>query len=135
MTSARDVGGELAFVLALREDLAKGRTLGPRLRARGPLPDGSDSSFAPDGPLDRILDRVPSVEAVLEKIGALLRAPVDGVKLYFTMPPDTARAIIRFGRDQVGRAGQAGMKIAVSVNSATVASCWFFTTWRSFASV
>ena len=31
-----------------------------------------------------------------EKIGNLLKAGVDGVKLYFTMPPDTAKAIIGF---------------------------------------
>jgi hypothetical protein len=36
------------------------------------------------------------VDAVPDKIGHLLKSGVDGIKLYFTMPPDTAKAIIEF---------------------------------------
>lgn len=108
VTSARDVGGELSFVLALREDLAKRRKLGPRLRVCGPLLDGAESSFPPTGPIGRILDRVPSVDAVPEKVGGLLRAGVDGVKLYFTMPTETARAVIRFVDHAVPVTGHLG---------------------------
>jgi enamidase len=39
---------------------------------------------------------VPSVDAVPEKIGGLLKAGVDGIKIYFSMPPDTVRAVIKF---------------------------------------
>jgi imidazolonepropionase-like amidohydrolase len=94
VTTARDVGGKLEKVLQLRSDLNSGRQLGPRLFVLGPLLDGRDESFS--GAFGEILDSVPSVDAVPDKIGALLKAGVDGVKLYFTMPPDTAKAIIGF---------------------------------------
>ena len=94
VTTARDVGGKLEKVLQLRTDLNEGRQLGPRLFALGPLLDGRDESFS--GSFGEMLDSVPSVDAVPRKIGDLLKAGVDGIKLYFTMPPDTAKAIIGF---------------------------------------
>jgi hypothetical protein len=60
----------------------------------GPLLDGTDQSLS--CPFAEMLDSVPSVEAVLEKIGGLLKAGVDGIKIYFSMPPDTARAVIKY---------------------------------------
>jgi hypothetical protein len=53
---------------------------------------GRDESFGRS--FAEILDSVPSVDAVAQKISGLLKAGVDGIKLYFTMPPDTANAII-----------------------------------------
>src|SRR5438105_10791625 len=94
VTTARDVGGKLEKVLQLRDDLNSGRQLGPRLFVLGPLLDGRDESFS--GSFGEMLDSVPSVEAVPQKIGDLLKAGVDGIKIYFTMPPDTAKAIIKF---------------------------------------
>jgi hypothetical protein len=40
----------------------------------GPLLDGTDQSFEYGGPLGEILDSVPSVDAVPQKIGDLLKA-------------------------------------------------------------
>lgn len=94
VTTARDVGGKLEKVLQLRADLNSGAQLGPRLFVLGPLLDGTDQSL--DGPFAELLDSVPSVDAVPEKIGSLLKAGVDGVKIYFSMPPDTVRAVIKF---------------------------------------
>ena len=94
VTTARDVGGKLEKVLPLRADLNSGRQLGPRLFALGPLLDGRDESFG--GAFGEMLDSVPSVDAVPQKVGGLLKAGVDGIKLYFTMPPETAKAIIGF---------------------------------------
>jgi imidazolonepropionase-like amidohydrolase len=94
VTSARDVGGKLEKVLQLRSDLNRGAQLGPRLFVLGPLLDGTDASL--DGPFAEMLDSVPSVDAVPEKIGGLLKAGVDGIKIYFSMPPDTVRAVIKF---------------------------------------
>ena len=48
---------------------------------------------------------MPSVEAVPHKIGRLLAA---GVKLYFTLPPDTAQAIIKFVDKRVPITGHLG---------------------------
>jgi len=81
-------------VLQLRADLNSGAQLGPRLFVLGPLLDGTDQSL--DGPFAELLDSVPSVDAVPEKIGGLLKAGVDGIKIYFSMPPDTVRAVIEF---------------------------------------
>src|SRR6516165_1880138 len=94
VTTARDVGGKLEKVLQLRADLNSGAQLGPRLFVLGPLLDGTDQSLA--GPFAELLDSVPSVDAVPAKIGALLKAGVDGIKIYFSMPPDTVRAVIKF---------------------------------------
>ena len=48
--------------------------------------------------MGEMLDSVPSPDAVPQKIGDLLKAGVDGIKLYFTLPPDTAKAIIEDAR-------------------------------------
>jgi len=108
VTTARDVGGKLDKVLQLRADLNSGRQLGPRLFVLGPLLDGTDQSFSHSSSLGEMLDSVPSVEAVPQKIGDLLKAGVDGVKLYFTMPPDTAKAIIEFVDKRVPVTGHLG---------------------------
>lgn len=106
VTTARDVGGKLEAVLELRSDLNSGRQLGPRLFVLGPLLDGTDQSFS--GQFGEIFDNVPSVDAVPEKIGGLLKAGVDGIKLYFTMPPDTAKAVIEFVDKRVPVTGHLG---------------------------
>lgn len=108
VTTARDVGGKLEKVTQLREDLKTGAKLGPRLFVLGPLLDGVDQSMDYNGELGEMLDSVPSVEAVPQKIGELLKAGVDGVKLYFTLPPDTAKAIIRFVDKRVPVTGHLG---------------------------
>jgi hypothetical protein len=106
VTTARDVGGKLEKVLQLRTDLNSGAQLGPRLFVLGPLLDGRDESFG--GEFGEILGSVPSVDAVPEKIGHLLKSGVDGVKLYFTMPPETAKAIIEFVDKRVPVTGHLG---------------------------
>ena len=107
VTSARDVGGKLEKVQQIKADLASGKKLGPRLFICGPLLDGADKSFD-YAAFAEMLDNVPSPEAVPEKIGALLAAGVDAVKLYFTMPPDTARAVIHFVDNRVPVTGHLG---------------------------
>jgi imidazolonepropionase-like amidohydrolase len=113
VTTARDVGGKLEKVLQLRADLNGGQQLGPRLFILGPLLDGRDESFS--GAFGEILDSVPSVDAVPQKIGDLLKAGVDGIKLYFTMPPDTAKAIIGFVDKRVPVTGHLGYTHSLDV--------------------
>src|SRR6266851_253383 len=113
VTTARDVGGKLEKVLRLRANLNSGAQLGPRLFVLGPLLDGTDQSFG--GAFGEILDSVPSVDAVPQKIGDLLKAGVDGVKLYFTMPPDTAKAIISFVDKRVPVTGHLGYTHSLDV--------------------
>lgn len=108
VTTARDVGGKLEKVKQLKTDLNEGKKLGPRLFICGPLLDGVDSSFDYSGPFAEMLDSIPSPEAVPQKIGHLLSSGVDGVKLYFTLPPDTAKAVIGFVDNRVPVTGHLG---------------------------
>jgi imidazolonepropionase-like amidohydrolase len=107
VTSARDVGGKLEKVQQIKADLNSDKQLGPRLFICGPLLDGAEKSFDYAAFVE-MLDNVPSPEAVPQKIGALLAAGVDAVKLYFTMPPDTARAVIQFVDNRVPVTGHLG---------------------------
>ncbi len=107
VTTARDVGGRLDLVLQNRDDLNSGKKLGPRLFVCGPLLDGPGASF--DSPAFTImLDRVPTVEAVPQKIGELLNAGVDGIKCYFTMTADIVREVINFVDKRVPVTGHLG---------------------------
>ncbi|MCE2485994.1 MAG: amidohydrolase family protein [Desulfurellaceae bacterium] len=115
VTTARDVGGKLEKVTQLKDELNSGHLLGPRLFICGPLLDGSDSSFDPNGPFAELLDSIPSVEAVPAKISGLLAAGVDGVKLYFTLPPDTAKAVIDFVDKRVPVTGHLGYTHSLDV--------------------
>jgi imidazolonepropionase-like amidohydrolase len=119
VTSARDVGAKLEKAQALKADLNSGTQLGPRLFICGPLLDGVEPSF-PRGPLVEMLDSIPSVDAVPEKIGRLLAAGVDGVKLYFTLPPDTATAVIEFVDKRVPITGHLGYTHSLEVIKAGI---------------
>jgi imidazolonepropionase-like amidohydrolase len=120
VTSARDVGANLDRVLALRADLASGAQLGPRLYVCGPLLDGAQPSFSPRSPLFEILDFVPSVEDVPDKVQSILDAGVDGVKLYFTLPPETAKAIIQYVEGRVPVTGHLGYTHSMDVIEAGI---------------
>ena len=85
VTTARDVGGQLEKVLQLRANLNSGAQLGPRLFVLGPLLDGTDQSLS--GPFAEML--------------GLIKAGVDGIKIYYSMPPDTARAVIKYVNKRV----------------------------------
>jgi imidazolonepropionase-like amidohydrolase len=119
VTSARDVGGKLEKVQQIKADLNGGKKLGPRLFICGPLLDGADQSFD-YAAFAEMLDSIPSPEAVPQKIGALLAAGVDAVKLYFTLPPDTATAVIRFVDNRVPVTGHLGYTHSLDVINAGI---------------
>jgi len=119
VTSARDVGGKLEKVQKIKVDLNSGKKLGPRLFICGPLLDGADQSFD-YAAFAEMLDSIPSPEAVPQKIGALLAAGVDAVKLYFTLPPDTATAVIRFVDNRVPVTGHLGYTHSLDVIKAGI---------------
>jgi imidazolonepropionase-like amidohydrolase len=120
VTSARDVGAKLEKVQALKADLNSGAQLGPRLFICGPLLDGVDSSFPPKTVLAEMLESIPSVDHVPQKIGHLLSSGVDGVKLYFTLPPDTAKAVIKFVDKRVPITGHLGYTHSMEVIKAGI---------------
>lgn len=94
VTAARDTAGDLNQLLRLKEDLLSGEELGPRLFICGPGLDGVEPSFPRDSPHASMFDSIASLAEVPQKIDGLLNAGVDAVKLYFTLPPDTAKAVI-----------------------------------------
>lgn len=112
VTAARDVGGKLEKVLRLRGQVASGEVVGPRLYVCGPLLDGEAHSFAP-GKLTEMIDNIPTPEAAPAKIRNLLDAGVDGIKIYFTMQPDTAKAVIRAVDKRVPVTGHLGYTTAM----------------------
>jgi len=119
VTSARDVGAKLEKAQSLKADITSGAQLGPRLFICGPLLDGIDPSF-PRGPLTEMLESIPSVDAVPQRIGHLLSSGVDGVKLYFTLPPDTAKAVIQFVDKRVPITGHLGYTHSMEVINAGI---------------
>jgi len=120
VTSAGDVGANLDKVLALRSDLTSGAQLGPRLYVCGPLLDGARPSFSPRSPLCEILDFVPTVEDVPDKVQSILDTGGDGVKLYFTLPPETAKAIIQYVEGRVPVTGHLGYTHSMDVIEASI---------------
>ncbi|MBV1907586.1 MAG: amidohydrolase family protein [Pseudomonadales bacterium] len=116
VTTARDVGGKLEKVLALRQRLKLGEVLGPRLYVFGPLLDGPGKSFG-TGALTEILDHVQSVEEAPGKVQSLIDAGVDGIKLYFTLPPDIAKALLLAVDRRVPTTGHLGHTTALEAIS------------------
>jgi len=113
VTTARDVGGRLDKVVALKKRVNEGNVLGPRLYVCGPLLDGVSNSFKPKGGLGEMLDNVPSPEAAPGKVQEFLDAGVDGIKCYFTMEPDTVKAIIDSVDKRVPVTGHLGATTAL----------------------
>ncbi len=112
VTAARDVGGSLHKVLRLRGQVNSGEVVGPRLYVYGPLLDGTDNSFAV-GPLSDMVDNIPNAAAAHEKINHFLDSGVDGIKVYFTMPPETVKAVIRAVDKRVPVTGHLGYTTAM----------------------
>ncbi len=120
VTAVRDVGGAIDKTLALRADLASGAQLGPRMYVYGPLLDGATPSMPRHSALFEMLDFLPTPEHVPAKVGGLLDAGVDGVKLYFTLPPDTAKAVIRFVDKRVPVTGHLGYSTSMELIEAGI---------------
>ena len=120
VTTARDVGGKLSKVLQNRADLNSEKKIGPRLLICGPLLDGPDPSFPSAGDFAEMVHTVPGIEAVPDTINSLLKAQVDGIKLYFTLPPDTAKSIIRFVDKRVPVTAHLGYTASLDVIKAGI---------------
>lgn len=112
VTTARDVGGRLDKVLELRRRLNEGEVFGPRLFVFGPLLDGPGNSFG-EGGLAEILDNVQSAEEAPDVVEHLISSGVDGIKLYFSLPPDIAEAILRAVDKRVPTTGHLGATSAM----------------------
>jgi imidazolonepropionase-like amidohydrolase len=86
VTSTLDLGGQLPDVTAYRAAVDSGARLGPRTFFTGPLLEEGDV-FAGFASFSRHVD-AGRIEA---EVDALADAGVDGIKLYITVRPETAR--------------------------------------------
>ena len=86
VTTVLDLGGQVEHVAAHRAAVESGARLGPRLHFTGPMLE-EDAPFAGFASFCRRIDAA-RIEA---EVDALADAGVDGIKLYVTVRPETAR--------------------------------------------
>lgn len=92
ITGARDMGGRLDRILALRDGIRSGRLRGPRLVIAGPALRG------PRSPSDSGPDVVRSPDQATQVVDTLARRGVDFIKVHEDLTPETWFAIARAAR-------------------------------------
>ncbi len=102
VTTIRDVGGSPEGMLPLRDEVAAGKQVGPRIFSYGPLLDGVPSIFGArplsgggPGDLTWVIDDAAKAQAAVDD---LLNRGVDGFKLYAGLRPDLLKTFI----DRIG---------------------------------
>lgn len=91
VTTIRDVGNDLEFIIEQRALNATDPTLGPSIRCCGHLHDGPVAYWARMGVSNA------DVETVRESVRAHAAAGVDAIKLYEGLPPDILTAAVDEG--------------------------------------
>ena len=101
VTSVRDIGGEVGFVMKCREKALSNPTGAPRVMIAGPLIDGMpnvyDGSDVWHPPLSV---GMASVEEVIDMVNELDSLGVDMLKAYEMLSPDQFRTITRMGKEK-----------------------------------
>jgi imidazolonepropionase-like amidohydrolase len=92
VTGVRDMAGDWATLTALRDDIAHGRLVGPRIMASGPYLEGGDV------PIPHILARTP--DEALAGVDSLVRLGVDFVKVHSQLTREAYFAIARRARER-----------------------------------
>ena len=95
VTTVRDVGGSPEGMLPLRDAIAGGEKVGPRVFSYGPLLDGVPLIFgnrplSGGGPGD-LTWAIEDLAAATSAVDRLLELGVDGFKLYAGLRPDLVR--------------------------------------------
>jgi predicted amidohydrolase YtcJ len=98
VTAVRDVGGQVDYMLPLRDGIDEGERVGPRILCYGPaintVPIASGDQLGPElTPL--IALEIPDAEAGARAVEQLIQRGVDGVKLYAAVDPKTMERLIR----------------------------------------
>jgi hypothetical protein len=114
VTSVRDCGGQLELLKAAQHAISSGEKIGPRLYICGPLLQGRVPAL-PEPYNSLLAMSVNSPDEVPDKIGAVLGAEVDSLKLYYSLPTETGERVIGYaGGESTGNrpsrldAGQCG---------------------------
>lgn len=92
VTGVRDMAGDWATITGWREEISKGRLVGPRIVASGPYLEGGDV------PIAHLLTRSP--EEGRAGVDSLVRLGVDFVKVHGQLTRDTYFAIARRARER-----------------------------------
>lgn len=103
VTAIRDCAADPAEILPLRDRVASGEVVGPRIFSMGPVLDGSPPTFSPPNPAG--LHELHSVEEARAVAEELIASGVDGLKLYARLPPEHAAAILDVARGRVPTTG------------------------------
>jgi hypothetical protein len=107
VTSVRDCGGQLELLKAAQHAIASGEKIGPRLYICGPLLQGSVPALPK--PYNSLLAMsANSPDEVPDKIGAVLDAEVDSLKLYYSLPTETGERVIGYAGGEVPVTGHLG---------------------------
>ncbi|MEE9281056.1 MAG: amidohydrolase family protein [Myxococcota bacterium] len=98
VTSVRDVGAQPEYLLPLRDEIAAGRRVGPRIFSYGPalntVPLVSGDQLGPE--LTALIAReIADAEAGERAVEELIASGVDGIKLYAAVDPRTMQRMIR----------------------------------------
>ena len=92
VTTVRDIGNDLRWILGLRRRLAADPLPTPRIRCCGPVLDGRHVNWP------RLGEAHPNPEAVAAKIDHLASAGVDEIKLYVHLDREQVKAAAEAGR-------------------------------------
>jgi imidazolonepropionase-like amidohydrolase len=106
VTSVRDLGSDVSTSLPLRDALAAGERMGPRVFVYGPLLDGEPSVLR--GALSNLVRPSGDIEAGEAAIEELVAAGVDGIKLYAGLRPELLEAMVRAVGGRVPVTGHLG---------------------------
>lgn len=93
ITSVRDMGGYLDYLIPLREEIDEGKRIGPRIVFAGPYLDGSPPSFQPSLV-------VTNHKQAGDDVHALVKKGVDFIKVQSMLSRDAYFAIARTCRDE-----------------------------------
>ena len=103
VTTIRDCAAEPSWLLPLRDRVARGEVMGPRIVSMGPVLDGSPPTFSPAPPSGlRELRDEAEARAAAE---AVIESGADGLKLYARLPPPLAAAVLDVARGRVPTTG------------------------------
>jgi cytosine/adenosine deaminase-related metal-dependent hydrolase len=117
VTSVRDCGGQLELLKAAQHAISSGEKIGPRLYICGPLLQGRVPAL-PEPYNSLLAMSVNSPDEVPDKIGAVLGAEVDSLKLYYSLPTETGERVIGYAGGEVPVTGHLGwMPASVAVRA------------------
>ena len=114
ITTVRDLGSAPEVMLPIRDAIARGERLGPRLVVHGPMLDGEPPIFGarPGSPVTADGPQATWVNATVEdavaNVNRLIDMGVDGIKLYAGLRPDLVGAMIRAAGHRVPVTGHLG---------------------------